>query len=298
MSAGRRCALALTAVAAIGLPIVVGAVNAVPLIMVGQDASTPVAFEVASVKANKSGERLARIEEEPGGRFTASNVPLRRLITYAYQIADNQLVSAPEWIGAERFDITARLDHEPPAVPRSEPGERRFALRTLLAERFKLAVKRETREFPMYALVMARADGRPGPMLTRSSTDCSPEGMKARVAAGQAGKPVSSMCGSRFNTGRIRFGGFPLSEFVKVFSPYDGRSVIDRTGLTGNWDFELTFIPDQPGPRPSGQDAPLIDPNAPPLPTALQEQLGLKLEPTKGLVEVLVVERVERPTEN
>lgn len=298
MSAGPRCALALAAIASIGLPIVAGAMHAVPLVTVGQDPSSPVAFDVASVKANRSGERAARLEEPPGGLFTASNVPLRLLITYAYQISDNQLVSAPEWSRTERFDITARLDHEPPAVPRSEPGERRLALRTLLAERFNLAVKREMREVPMYALVMARDDRRLGPMLTPSSTDCTPEGMRARIAGAQAGKPASGMCGSRFNAGRIQFGGIPLSEFVKVFSPYDGRSVIDRTGLTGNWDGNLTFTPDQAGPPLPGQDAPVIDPNLPSLPTALQEQLGLKLESTKGLVEVLVVERVERPTAN
>ena len=98
------------------------------------------------------------------------------------------------------------------------------------------------------------------------------------------------------NTGRIRFGGNPISVFARQFHPY-GRSVIDRTGLTGNWEFELTFMPDQLEPPP-GQNAPAIDPNAPSLLTALQEQLGLKLEPTKGSVEVLVVERIERPTEN
>ena len=88
-----------------------------------------------------------------------------------------------------------------------------------------------------------------------------------------------------------------MSEFARVFNP-DGRNVIDRTGLTGNWDFELTFMPDQPASLPPGQNAPPIDPDAPSLPAALQEQLGLELEPTRGLVEKLVVERVERPTEN
>jgi uncharacterized protein (TIGR03435 family) len=290
-------ALALAACCALaGLgPVAAGAANAVPLITVGQDPSTPVAFEVASVKPNRSGERSAQIDDNgPGGRFTATNVPLKRLVTYAYQISDNQLVSAPGWIADERFDITARLDHEPPAVQRWEAGERRLALRTLLAGRFNLIVKRETREFPMYALVMARPDGRPGPKLTPSATDCSPEGLKARLTANQAGQAVSGRCGSQFNTGRIRFGGYPMSEFAKVFS-YNDRNVIDRTGLTGNWDLDLTFLPDE---LPPGQDPPAIDPNAASLPAAIQEQLGLKLEPTKGLMEVLVVERVERPTEN
>lgn len=297
MSASRRVVLTLTAVAALALPMVVGTVNAVPLITVGQDLSAPVAFDVASVKVNKSGALAAEIDDDdPGGRFTARNVLLRRLITYAYQISDNQLVSAPGWIGTERFDITARLDHEPPAVPRSEPGERRLALRTLLAERFQLVVKREMREVPMYALVMARADRRLGPMLVPSSTDCSPEALKTRIAAGQAGTPVSGVCGTRANAGRIQFGGYPMSEFVKVFRP-NGRSVVDRTGLTGNWELQLTYLPDQFDPA-TGQNASAFDPDLPSLPTALEEQLGLKLESIKGTIEVLVIERVERPTGN
>ena len=119
--------------------------------------------------------------------------------------------------------------------------------------------------------------------------------MAAAQAAIKAGQPVPP-CGTQVNTGRIRFGGNPISEFVKSFR-FDGRSVIDRTGLTGNWEFQLTFMPDQFDPPP-GANAPPIDPEAPSLPAALQEQLGLKLEPTRGTIEVVIVERVERPTEN
>ena len=174
----------------------------------------------------------------------------------------------------------------------------RLALRTLLAERFNLAVRRETRDVPMWALVLARADGRLGPLLKRSSSDCSPEGLKTREAAGQSGAPLSGVCGLQVNTGRLRFGGYPMSEFARRFSP-SGRSVIDRTGLTGNWEFELTYTPDQPAPGRDTSVTSVNDPNPPPaLPTALVEQLGLTLEPTNGSVDVLVVQRVERPTEN
>jgi uncharacterized protein (TIGR03435 family) len=151
------------------------------------------------------------------------------------------------------------------------------------------------REVSMYALVMARADRRTGPRLTPSSTDCSPEGREARLAAVKAGGPAT-VCGTNINTGRIRFGGNPISVFAQNWRP-DGRTVIDRTGLKGNWEFELTFTP-APSDPPPGQNAPPLDPNAPSLPAALQEQLGLKLEDTKGTIEVLVVERVEHPTEN
>jgi len=296
MTLSRRVAVALVAVALIGVPIVAGVVKAeTPLLAVGQEPSAPVVFEAAAVRPNTSGEIRQLTQDPPGGRFTATNATLRLLILQAYQIGEDQLVGAPDWTRTERFDINAKLEREPPSVPLGQPGERRLALRSLLAERFKLVVHRETREMPMYALVMARPDRKPGPMLTPSSTDCSPAAREALIAAAKAGKPmpVPGTCGTRVNTGRIQFGGYPISEFVKAFS-YDGRSVIDRTGLTGNWDFVLTFTPDQlPVPRP-GQELPPFDPNGPSLPTAMQEQLGLKLESIRGPMEVLVVDRVER----
>jgi uncharacterized protein (TIGR03435 family) len=227
------------------------------------------------------------------GAFRATNVWVGLLIRYAYEISDEQIESAPDWTRTERFDVAARLERPAAGVLSSGSRATRLAVRSLLAERFNLVVRREMREVEMYALVMSRADSRPGPMLKRSSTDCSPDAIRARLNGGQAGQPAS-FCGTRVNTGRIQFGGSPISEFVKTFRPY-GRSVIDRTGLTGNWEFQLTFMPDQ-FDLPPGQNAPAIDPNAPSLPTALEEQLGLKLQPTRGSIEVLVVERVERPT--
>ena len=307
MSTGLRVALVLTSCAAVGLPIVAGAVNAVPLLTVEQEPSTRVAFAVASVKVNRSGQRAALTDDSVPGRFTATNVPVAQLIRYAYDVSGDQIDSVPDWAradgggyGGERFDVTALLEESPTRLSSSEDEQaKRLATRTLLGERFNLVVRREMRPVPMYALVMARADGRPGPKLQRSSTDCSPEGREARIAAAKAavaaGKPVPP-CGTQFNTGRIRFGGNPMSEFAKAWRP-SGRAVIDRTGLTGNWEFELTFSPDPFDPAP-GPNAPPLDPNAPSLPAALQEQLGLKLEDTKGTIEVLVIERVERPTEN
>ena len=278
----RRIAVALFAVVLVGIPIVAGVVRAeTPLIAVGQEPSTPVFFEVAAVRPNKSGQLAAHIDDAPGGRFIATNATIRMLIREAYRIGDNQLVNAPDWTRSERFDVNAKLEREAPIV-RGEPGERQLALRALLAERFKLVVHREIREFPMYSLVMARADRKPGPMLKPSSTDCSPEAAQARIAAVEAGKPLG-VCGTRVNTGRIRFGG-PLSAFAKAFSP-DGRSVVDRTGLTGDWEFDLTFTPEPEPLRPGQQEPPPVDPNGPSLFVALQEQLGLKLEPIRGPIE-------------
>jgi bla regulator protein BlaR1 len=299
MGGVRRLALSLAAAAAVGLPIAAGAVNAVPLVTIGQESASRVAFAAASIKVNRSGERSALTSDAAPGRFTATNAPVSLLIRDAYEVSDNQIESLPEWARTERFDVAAVLDDVPARPSLEDEQTKQLALRTLLAERFHLAVRRELREVPMYALVMARSDGRPGPGLHRSTIDCSPERREAHAAAAAAavaaGQPVP-MCGSRFQYGRIRFGGYPLSRFAQNFR-FDDRTVIDRTGLTGNWEFELTFMPEPSDPAPGPNSLPL-DPNAPFLSTALQEQLGLKLESTKGTIEVLVVERVERPSEN
>jgi uncharacterized protein (TIGR03435 family) len=123
--------------------------------------STSVAFEVASVKPNKTGA-LGGSFVMPPGRFTASNIPLKVLITNAYQLSFFQVVGGPDWIGTDRFDITAKAPDDAP------PEQTRAMVRTLLKDRFKLVVHMETRDTPIYALVKARADDRLGPKLARS----------------------------------------------------------------------------------------------------------------------------------
>ena len=156
-------------------------------------------------------------------------------------------------------------------------------------------VHRETREVPLYALVLAQADRKPGAMLKPSSADCSPAAMAAHIAAGQAGKTLA--CGTLVNTTRIQFGGRTMSDFAGILSsiPFVGRGVVDRTGLTGNWQFELTYTlaPDQVTPARSGQEPPRVDLDGPSFFTALQDQLGLKLESIRGPMEFLVVDGVE-----
>jgi uncharacterized protein (TIGR03435 family) len=304
MTLGRRVAVALVAGVLIGAPIVSGLVSITPLLAVGQEPSTPVVFDVVSVKPNTSGLRPTQLEDPPGGRFVATNAWVKILIQRAYGILENQLIGAPDWTGIDsgvRYDINAKLEQEPPAAPPGQLSAQRLALRSLLVDRFKLVVHRETRQVPMYALVLARADGKPGPILTPASGLCLPENAEKRRAAIQAGK--ASVCGTRVQTGRIQHGGHPLSDFARALSdsPWLGRTVVDRTGLTGNWDFVLTFTPDRlPSPgelseRPASDPRPVIDPDGPPLFTALQDQLGLKLESIRGPMEVLVVDRVEMP---
>ena len=299
MTIGRGVAVAILGGLLIGIPIVAGVVET-PLLAVAQGPRTPVEFEVAAVRQNNSGQIFNTTDDElPGGRYTATNVPLRSLIRQAYGIPETQLLDAPAWTRVERFDIDAKLDREPPAVPDGELGERHFALQSLLAKRFNLMVHRETRELPLYALVMSRADRKPGLKLRSSSADCSPEAMPARIAATQAGKPLA--CGTLVNAGRIQFGGRRMSDLAKTLSslPFIGRAVLDQTGLTGRWEFELTYTPDldQLPPQP-GREPSTLDPTGASLFTAFEEQLGLKLEAQTGPVEVLVVDRVEHLTPN
>jgi uncharacterized protein (TIGR03435 family) len=264
-----------------------------------QQASAPdstAVFEAASVRPNKSADGNRVIRRQPGGRFNAVNVPARFLVTFAYQLQGFQLIGGPDWLGSDSFDIVAKMEGDPPPMPPgSGPDHMMMAMRALLAERFKLVTHKETRELDIYALVMAKPGGKPGPALKPSTTDCAAL-MKGPRSGGPPGPTDPIQCGSRQNFGRIQFNGMPLSVFANGIAGQVGRMVIDRTGLTGNWDFELTFAPERPlGALPPGVEPPPVDPNAPTLFTAVQEQLGLKLDATKGPVEVLVIDSIQQP---
>jgi bla regulator protein blaR1 len=262
------------------------------------DAQQPnerVAFEAASMKPNDGSTPGGGMRMQPGGRFNAVNQTLRNLITFAYQLQAYQLVGGPSWIGSDRFDIVAKLDGEiaPPSTP-GQPDRAMLAMRTLLADRFKLVARSETRELDIYAMVLARP-GEPGPSLKPAGTDCSPEGIAARRAAPQGSLPPV-FCGLRGEgPGRIALGGMPLSYYATNLSNQVGRFVVDRTGLDGRWDFKLSFAP-VPAPGAPADAVPAVDPNAPDLFTALREQLGIKLDAAKGPVNVFVIESVARPT--
>jgi len=259
----------------------------------------PLYFEAASLKPSdpKAGPGMG-IRRQPGGRFNTFNTTVRVLITFAYQIQDYQLVGAPDWIRSSRYDIVAKLEGDPPPVrPGTGADHMMLATRTLLTERFKLKVHRETREMDMYALMMAKPDGKPGPRLKPAGNECSPEALAARRGAPPPAPGTGPICGINFLAGRVRFGGYPLSLFATSVSNQVGRAVVDRSGLTGNWDFELNFAAPPPqGPLPPGVELPPTDPDAPDLFTAVREQLGLKLESTKGPIEVLVIDSIEPAT--
>ncbi len=234
-------------------------------------------------------------------------MPVRELVRFAYGIQPFQLDGVPAWAGTERYDINAKAAGDPPqAVPGTGPDVRTLMLRSLLIERFKLVVHNETKQMPIYALVRLQPD-RLGPRLEQSTTDCE-KLIADRLAAMRAGGPAPTppppdangrpTCGIRGGFGTLAGNGFPLKELANTLAQIVGRTVIDRTGLTGAWGFDLKFAMDpaqMPFAPPPGAQLPPIDPDSPSIFRAVEEQLGLKLESTRGPVEMVIVDRLERP---
>jgi bla regulator protein blaR1 len=289
-----------------------------PVLPIAQTPAQPgPQFEVASIKPNKSGDGRVMLGVQPGGRFTATNVPLRLLIRNAYQLQDFQIVGGPSWIADERFDIVAKAEAGDTmgdpfrAEQNGQPSRGQLMMRALLADRFKLVVHNENKEMPIYALVLARSDGKLGPQLKTSETDCAALIAASRARGGRGPMPPvpppgpgapPPQCGVRIGPGNMAVGGSPMAQVATSLAIFAGRIVVDKTGLAGNYDFTLSWTPDQmpgAGQRPPGApEPPPIDPNGPSLFTAVQEQLGLKLDSQRGPVAMLVIDRAERPTEN
>jgi uncharacterized protein (TIGR03435 family) len=253
-------------------------------------AQTPAnpSFEVVSIKPNNSGANSSSVDTQLTGRLIFTNETLRVVIQRAYQIQAFQLVGAPDWTGTARFDINAKAPDGVRFLPAAggAPPVHLLMLRSLLADRFKLRAHTEQREMQAHRLVMARPDRRLGPQLSPTDRDC------AAVAA--AGKPTGVpqpgerlTCGLIANDGRIAGGARSMAQFATQLSRLLNRVITDDTKLTGNYDFTLDFSTDA---------VPNID--LPSAETALQEQLGLKIESQRVPVEVLVIDHVERPTDN
>jgi uncharacterized protein (TIGR03435 family) len=251
------------------------------------------AFEVASVKVNKSGPAGTRIDFQPK-RVNLVNVPLRAIIQLAYGIQEPTRLVVPNWVATERFDIIATSEE---AISLEQ---RRVMMQALLAERFKMAAHTEARELPAFGLALARSDRRLGPSLRPFTGVCAngPGGRPAEPAEPAATAPQAVQCGVRpGGPGRVVLVGVNLSLLASALSLPMGRTVFDRTGLTGLYDVELVFTPDGPPQAPGAEPgAPTLDGSS--LLTALQQQLGLKLNSEKETIEVLVVDKIDRPTEN
>ena len=200
-------------------------------------------FEVASVKPNKSGDTSGFIQRRPGGSFSVGNQTRQTLILFAYQIQAFQLVGAPESIKTERFDIVARAAADIPPTPFGGTPPESLMLRSLLEDRFRLAVHRETRELPIYALVPARTDGRPGPRLRRTTSDFCARRFAAAAKGADLPTPSGTVCGIQGGSYELAAGAFPMIEFSRFLAARTGRVVVDRSGLTGEWDFDLKWSP-------------------------------------------------------
>lgn len=279
--------------------------TAVGLLVSGLQAQTPVPqttepipeFEVATVKINKSGQVQTQFGGV-GGRISIVNMQLRGVIQAAYRVPANQLVNVPSWVNGTRVDIIAKAD------PSYSVQQLQTMLQPLLVERFKFAFHREMRDMDVYTLVLANADGRLGPKLKRSTTDCAVLGAAPRNTLQAPAPGERPACGlTPAGPGRIVASGFGMGPFSQILGlATRGRQVVDQTGLTGGFDIDLTYTPEAFGAGAAAQSAPApqtdAEANGPSLVTALQEQLGLKLEGKKLPLEVMVVDRIEPPTED
>lgn len=243
-------------------------------------AQTPATqFEVASIHENRSGSVEGSLGPTRSG-YEATNIPLRLLVVRAFNVRVFQVVGGPAWIDSTRFDIVGRGGENP------TEEQARLMLRQLLFDRFKLRVRTEMRELPVYDLLVARTTGTLGPQLKPSTAQCS-------EAPTGAGNPCG-MSGS-FGTehGDLEAVGQPLDRLATQLSTAVDRIVFNKTGLAGRFDFHITWGSGGFGSADVGRpdDAPSIF-------TAVQEQLGLKLTSSKGPVQVVVIDSIERPSEN
>lgn len=264
-----------------------------------QTPKAPLTFDVASIKPSAPGTPGVMIQMQPGGGARMTNVSLRMLIAQAFDVRDFQISGGPGWMGSDRFDITAKTagsadaSSEPPDPRKLTDDQRktlqeqmRERLQGLLKDRFGLVSHRETRDAPVYALLV----GKNGSKLKEAKEDEQFRGRMSLRPGGLSGTAV-----------KLQFLSAVLSDRL-------GRPVLDKTGLTGNYDFDLTWTPTTgegfgpfgpPGPPPPGfTPPPPPDPNGPSIFTAVQEQLGLRLESQKGPVEMVVIDMAEKPSEN
>ena len=298
LSLRKQALLGVAGIVAIAAPIVFGLVSTTPQSASpkAEDAAGKAfTYEVASIKPEKSGGMGFRVMNTPDG-FTADTT-VQMLIRIAYGIEDNQISGAPGWVNSDKYDVEAKMDQATANEVRKlsednqqEPARQRM-LQALLADRFKLTTHRETKELPIYSLAVAKG----GPKLHEAKPgDTYPNGIK-----GPNGRPGGHLM--RMGRGELTAQSIELAQLGHLLSEQMGRTVIDNTGLKGHYDFTLKWTPDRSTPMLSGatgsDSAPLPD-SGPSIFTAIQEQLGLKLESQKGPVELLVIDHVEKPSEN
>jgi len=260
---------------------------ALVLLLAQQTAAPKPSFEVATIKRNVSLKEGGGGGPSPGGRFRLTNVSVRPMILIAYRdgppLMLSQVIGGPGWLDSDKYDITAKVSDDLAGRPQAEQvAAQPLLLQSLLEDRFKLKVHRETRQLPIYSLLRARKDGSFGPQLRPSIVDCKVEPNKCRLD---------------FEPGHFSGGAMRMASLISFLSSNTQRVVVDRTGLEGTFELTLEFTPERTA-LPLSTDATPPPPDKPPLLTALQDQLGLRLESARGPVDVIVIDHIERPTED
>jgi uncharacterized protein (TIGR03435 family) len=266
------------------LPILSGVLATVPSGAAAQIANPPT-YDVASIKPSKASDETTLLFRP--GAFTAKGMTLKSLLKEAYGIQDDQISGASKWVSSQTYDIEAKVDGVDAAtLEKLSEDQFKGMFRSFLRDRFQLKVHWETKELPVLALVVAKG----GPKLQQAKPgDTYPDGIK-----GPDGKPAGHAGMLMWGRGRLTGQGIPIGNLVPPLTQELGRIVEDKTGLTGNYDIELRWTTDDASPDSrSASDSP-----GPSLFTAMQEQLGLKLESQKAPVQVLLIDHVEQPAPN
>ncbi len=292
---GRKFLLGAAGFLAIAAPTTIGIFHAAQTAVLAQAVDAPAdipKFEVASIKPTKSGEMRFFFRFLPDGVDLQGITP-QLMLTQAFSVEEDRIVGAPAWAKTDRFDVQAKVAPEDaPKLDKLKREERFAMLQPLLEERFNLKFHHETREMPVYMLVVAKGGSKLKP--SELPTD------------GNGGRRMPQLM---MSPGGLEAHGAQVDMLVHVLSGQVGRTVIDKTGLTGSYDFSLHFTPENmpprmgpgPGAGPGGAGAdapPPPDTAGPDILTALQEQLGLKLENEKGPVDVIVIDHIDRPSDN
>jgi uncharacterized protein (TIGR03435 family) len=263
------------------------------------EAQTGAQFDVVSIKLNTSSRPSEPPVERPDGGLRMIHVPVMTLIARAYPPAiPAEMIGLPDWARNEYYDVSATS-----SLSRATADDRAAMMRSMLAERFKLVVHIEQREQQTFDLVLARRDGRLGPGLTQSATECSdvpPPPSPSRPDFNVPPPPCTfRMVGSMLRPGRQRQlgdvleGDAPIARLADTLRLSAGRLVVDKTGLAGSYRVTLNY--DMMAARRPPSVTPPPD-AAPAVFTAIQEQLGLKLEPSRTPRDTLIIDHIERPT--
>jgi uncharacterized protein (TIGR03435 family) len=242
------------------------------------------AYDVASIKPSKADDGSTLLFRP--GAFTAKGMTLKSLIKEAYGIEDDQISGVPKWVGSQTYDIEAKVDGADAAtLEKLSDDQFKLMFQSFLRDRFQLKVHWETKELPILALVVAKG----GPKLQQAKAgDTYPDGIK-----GPDGKPAGHAGMMMWGRGRLTGQGIPISNLVPPLTQELGRIVQDKTGLTGKYDIELHWTDDAAPDSRAASDSP-----GPSIFTAMQEQLGLKLESQKAPVQVVLIDHVEQPPPN